>query len=378
MFHHRPRRIAFVSLMALAVAVCLAAGTSGAQATSPTQKTVQQKTRSAKPTIRWDEPQQIVAEHASWPRLLVDGEVGSKQRADLLFYTSFVPDQPAIIHVLRSTDQQSSWQELSQIPSPEGLITEQAFPLRVDDESIIIATRSRTTDNTSFSLPVFRSTDDGVSWTRIGTMDENPDAGGVFNRGVWEPFLMQMDNGCIIGQYASELHADDEPSFSQTISQRISCDGGVTWGDESFVASSPGDARPGMPGLARLDDGRWMAVFEACVTDDCNVHYKISRDGRTWAPGLGTQIPHQNAGPYLAALQDGSLLVTSACTNEVSISTDSGTTWRVNPTKPVDIACSSPDSYPYTWPALYQTGRHRVTSLVNLSGGEIVLRHGEI
>lgn len=328
--------------------------------------------------ITWGAAQTVRERDGSWPRLLVGQGKGAK-REDLLFYTTFVPGQPATITVTASTDHGKSGTVVSTIPSPKGTIQEQAYPLRLADGTILIATRYRTQDLTSYALPVFASHDQGRTWTRISSIDDNPDAKGQGNRGLWEPFLAALPNGCVAGMYASELHADPPagggPTYSQTLSERLSCDGGVTWGAEHYVAASPGDARPGMPGLARMADGRFIATFEACVRDDCNAHYKISRDGVRWFPGLGTQIPDQNAGPFVTALSDGRLAVTSACTNELSLSEDLGATWHTNATRPFDLTCADGD-YPYTWPALYQVGPREVVDLVNTGPGTIQIRYG--
>ena len=384
----RRRALLAAAAAVLAAGACLVAGglgpaqAAGSPAAAPTTTSA---ARSAQPTppalarpITWGRTQTVIDRYGSWPRLLV-GAGDAEDRRDLLFYTTFVPDQPPTITVTETTDRGATGRVVSTIPSPEGTIQEQAYPLRLADGTILIATRYRTTDLTDFSLPVLASHDHGRTWERISSIDDNPDAAGRGDRGLWEPFLATLPDGCVAGMYANEKHADPPagggPTYSQTLSERVSCDGGKTWGDEHYVAASPGDARPGMPGLARMADGRFIATFEACVRDDCNAHHKVSRDGVTWFPGLGTQIPDQNAGPFVAALSDGRLAVTSACTNEVSLSADLGATWHTNPTRPFDVTCADGD-YPYTWPALYQTGPREVVDLVNTGPGAIQVRYG--
>ncbi len=374
----RGRVVVAVAAAALAAMVPGQVGGSARAAAAPGQAAAVRSAADTGPTITWDTTRTVLARNGSWPRVLIGTGTGATRR-DLLFYTTFEPGQPATITVSESTDRGRTGRVISRIPSPAGTVQEQAFPLRLADGTILIATRYRTTSLSSYALPVFASHDGGVSWTRISSIDANPAAGGRGDRGLWEPFLALLPNGCVAGLYADELHADATaaggPTYSQTVSERVSCDGGRTWGSEHFVAASPGDARPGMPGLARLADGRWIATFEACVRDDCNAHYKISRDGVTWFPGLGTQIPDQNAGPYVTVLSDGRVAVTSACTNELSLSSDAGSTWTVNPTRPFDLTCAD-GTYPYTWPALYQAGPHEIVDAVNTGAGAIQLRYG--
>jgi len=381
----RRSRVGTVLVLAAAAVVSVGAAVGGgvAQAAAP-DSGVRAGTGtavdavSAGPVISWDRSRTVLARTGSWPRLLL-GAGAAAGRRDLLFYTTFNPGEPATVTVVESTDLGRSGRVISTIPSPAGTIQEQAFPLRLADGTILIATRYRTTALTAYSLPVFASHDGGRSWTRVGSIDDNPHAAGRGDRGLWEPFLAALPNGCVAGMYANELHADAPPAggptYSQTVSERVSCDGGRTWGTEHLVAASPGDARPGMPGLARLADGRFIATFEACVRDDCNAHYKISRDEVTWFPGLGTQIPDQNVGPYVTALSDGRVAVTSACTNEVSVSADNASTWHTQPTRPFNLTCAD-GAYPYTWPALYQIGRREVADVVNVGPGTLQIRYG--
>lgn len=374
----RRRTVAVLAAAVLAASSALVGGLGRADAAGAIHRSAAHQASSPPGSITWDTTRTVLARNGSWPRVLL-GTGPAAGRRDLLFYTTFNPGQPATITVSESTDLGKTGRVISTIPSPAGTIQEQAYPLRLADGTILIATRYRTTSLSAYALPVFASHDGGRTWTRISSIDANLAAGGRGDRGLWEPFLALLPDGCVAGLYADELHADPPagggPTYSQTVSERVSCDGGHTWGTEHYVAASPGDARPGMPGLARLADGRWIATFEACVRDDCNAHYKISRDGVTWFPGLGTQIPNQNAGPYVTVLSDGRVAVTSACTNELSLSSDAGSTWQVNPTRPFDITCADGD-YPYTWPALYQAGPREVVDVANTGPGAIQIRYG--
>lgn len=181
-----------------------------------------------------------------------------------------------------------------------------------------------------------------------------------------------LPDGRVAGFYANEKHADDTLCYSQIISERVSSDGGETWGPEIYAAAQPGvrtpqgvcaSARPGMPGFARLANGQYILVFEVCGTppdgDNCNIHYKISNDGTTWSNDLGTNIPDQVGGPYVCVLPTGRILVTSN-TNQISISDDNGGSWHLND-PPAWIA--GPDDP--TWPAIYQTETREVGVVMN-------------
>lgn len=208
------------------------------------------------------------------------------------------------------------------------------------------------------------------------SLSEELVGGGTIDRGLWEPYLELLPDGRVTAFYANEKHASDPPYYSQTISQRVSEDGGKTWGEEILAAARQGTARPGMPGVAQFGDGRFILVFEVCATANCLVFSKISDDGVTWSDDLGAPIPEQRAGPYVAALESGQLLATSACTNNISISDDGGQSWALNDTRAWDVECAEGEQNPpFTWPAIYQLPDDRIVVAANV-GGKVQLRFG--
>jgi hypothetical protein len=161
---------------------------------------------------------------------------------------------------------------------------------------------------------------------------------------------------------------DAEP-YSQVCSERVSRDGGTTWGPEIIVASQPGGGalRPGMPVVTRLSDGRYFEVSEIVGIGNADVYGKLSPDGMRWPGGLGTPIPAQHAGPWVTALADGCLLATS-CSNQISVSEDNGATWRL----------TAPPAYDYgqtfSFPAIYEIAPGQI-AVMNTHRG-VTLRFG--
>jgi len=98
-----------------------------------------------------------------------------------------------------------------------------------------------------------------------------------------------------------------------------------------------------------MKDGRYVEVSEVVGIDNAAVYAKFSPDGVHWSGGLGDRIPLQHAGPWVASLSNGRLLVTS-CSNEISYSDDLGRTWRHETTPPWDLG------FTFSFPAIYQTG----------------------
>lgn len=184
---------------------------------------------------------------------------------------------------------------------------------------------------------MYKSTDGGKTWAFWSTIDEmngSPGSLGNPDKGLYEPHFCRLDDGRIAVMYANEKHVIEPPYYSQIISQKISDDGGRTWGDEIWVAWDPASPhlRPGMPVWRRLRDGRYLVVFEVvhlvmykCVS--AQIHYKISRDGIHWEAGNGLPVPEQWGGPYFEELEDGTWLVTSN-SGKITVSRDQGATWQ--------------------------------------------------
>lgn len=158
-----------------------------------------------------------------WGRMLP----WDKEGDNLITYTT----DTAIIKVARSNPTTQTWTEIASIPSPPDHIQEQSQMVQLQDGTILMAMRNRQKpdpNNPWFGLPIWKSTDGGHSWSYVSQLDTNPNGG--YARGLWEPFLYVLPNGDVAGFYANEKHADDNPSYSQIISERISSDGEQTWG----------------------------------------------------------------------------------------------------------------------------------------------------
>jgi hypothetical protein len=322
-----------------------------------------------------------------WGRILAaDGEgdnlITYTERPGLGTCIAFHP----IIKVAKSNDM-ATWTEIASIPSPTWHFQEQSQMVELPDGTILMTMRnvqidSNIIDNncppTGFDLPIMKSTDGGYTWNYVSDLDSNPNGHGIvtwapYSTGLWEPFLYVLPDGRIAGFYANEKHADDNPSYSQTISERISSDGGHTWGPEIYAAAQPGPAiggaRPGMPGFARMANGQYILVFEVCGIDPnpdiCNIHYKISNDGIMWSNDLGTLIPDQVSAPFVCVLSTGRILVTSSNTNQISISDDNAApnSWYLNDPP----AWNDPNARD-TCPSIYQTQSNEVGVVVNLDG----------
>lgn len=275
-------------------------------------------------------------------------------------------------HILQlrvSADNARTWTAVSQVVEP-GRKMDNGEVIQLPNGAILLSGRS-VVDNQSFHLPVYRSDDNGAHWTLLSMIDSNDIVvrGNHPSQGLWEPHFFLLSEGRVAVTYANEKHSIGSPSYSQVCSERVSADNGGAWGAEIIMVSGPGGGslRPGMPVVTRMKNGQYMEVSEVVGLDNAAVHYKVSPDGLNWPEGIGAPIPLQHAGPFVASLSDGRVIVTS-CSNEISYSDDYGGAWRHDPSPPWEIG------FKFSWPAIYQTGPEEVAFMNTYKGVNIRFR----
>ena len=141
---------------------------------------------------------------------------------------------------------------------------------------------------------------------------------------VWEPFFVYHE-GNLICYYSDET----DPAHNQKLVYKITTDGGKTWGDAADVVSmSDSNARPGMPIVTQLENGKWMLVYETVnMTNPIKTGIKIADDPYNWNPtDAGTMLPGINGtyggSPYVYTLQDGRVVVGTGSLSEVFVNTE--------------------------------------------------------
>jgi len=175
-------------------------------------------------------------------------------------------------------------------------------------------------------------------------------SGGGLEDGVWEPFLLQLDDGRLVCYYSD----DSDPEHSQKIVYKVSEDA-ESWGETvDVVATEIFEERPGMPVVTRLGDGRYFMVYEVVDKNGVSgnpVYARYSSDGLDWgAPDyIGEEIINYNgkkalgSAPYCAWTQaggeNGTLVVSgtfmrmgeSATGTDLFMSNDNGESWVAVP-----------------------------------------------
>jgi hypothetical protein len=268
----------------------------------------------------------------------------------------------SFLRVFRSLDACRTWTRLSDV-AEAGRTLDNGELVALPDGTVLLTMRSLI-GGSSYHLPVYASTNRGVTWTLRSNID-SIEGNGV--PGLWEPDYWLLDDGRLVVTYSNETH----PGFSQMISERVSTDHGASWGPEIWAVAEAGggNLRPGMPQMARMANGQYILVYEVVNSGNADVHYKLSDDGVNWPADLGTKIPCQHCGPFVMSLPNGLLLV-SSCENQISFSEDFGATWEKAdpPAWPVGFA--------WTWPALYLTQTNEVGAMAVTNG--VSLRFGAL
>ena len=289
------------------------------------------------------------------------------------------------LEIAKSTDNGQTWKRISLISDP-GRDLDNAELTLLKDGSIVLACRSVRWQE-SYRLPVYKSKNNGVSWTKISTIDANegkPGELGHPDKGVYEPHILQMDNGDLSVMYANEKHITDPERLPQVISQKTSTDMGKSWGEEKMIVYDKmyNLSRPGMPVWSKMKNGEFILVYEICGTEGCAVYYKNSPDGFQWPSGFGKLLwGFQNGGPFLLSLSDGRLVVTSN-TGYISISPDYGKNWNNTAVPWKQKVLYSVDWTQNIWSSLYQFGPKEIAivSSIKRDGGghNIQLRFGTV
>jgi hypothetical protein len=262
---------------------------------------------------------------------------------------------PTGLRIKRSSDSMRTWEWMAELRE-NGRDLDNANLYQRADGAVLLAMRS-VVDQRSYRINVYQSDDSGNSWQFLSTVAANENSPAVPG-GVWEPFLFTTADGRVACLYANEMHSASRPSYSQIISERISGDGGATWGDEIFAVAEPGSSRPGEPNLTKLGTG-FLLFYEVCGSEPCVGHTSFSADGVSWPGTIGPPIPGTYQDAQGLATDTGPIFAVS---NEriVLMSVDSGESWNDTGTQPFAFG---------VWPALYQTEPGEI-ALVMTGGGD--------
>jgi hypothetical protein len=300
---------------------------------------------SAQP-ITWTQQAVVLeSDFSSWARM-VQLPDGSWLAAYMITTT------PNRIRIKRSFDAMRTWKFMTEIGEDGRDLDNPTLAIRADG-TVLIALRSVITGQ-SYWIETYTSADNGATFQYQSQVEWDHHLGGVY-----EPYLYVLPNGTVLCFYTSEVHRFDNPPYSQILGEKVSTDGGFTWGPEIFAISQPGAARPGEANIVPLPGSVLALFYEMCGSENCLGHVSYSTDGVTW-PGIGPVVPFTFQDVQAVGLKNG-LIVATSNLKDVIISFDYGDTWIDTPQHPFVYG---------DWPGIYQTGPNEVALVLTGAGDQ--------
>lgn len=259
---------------------------------------------------------------ASYPRLIRVVNDGSAADTLLATFAKRFQGAPTNLPIYRSTNGGQSWAQISTITSNTAgwdleapvlyEVPHTAGGLNAGD-ILAAGTAWQVGNYTAQKVEVFRSTDDGASWTFLSNCTTTSGQPNGWGHGIWEPWFFQAANGTL-ACYISDERPANTATNNQIIGHYTSTNGGVSWSagitqDVAFPADNL--ARPGMQTIVGLPNGTYLMSYEMCrdatnADHACAVYIKSSPDGLNWGtpsdPGTlvqtsdGRQLLHT---PYI-------------------------------------------------------------------------------
>lgn len=287
----------------------------------------------------------LESDFSTWARM-----VQLRDGSWLAAYT--VTDSPQRIRLKRSFDSMRTWQFVSEVSEQGRILDNPSLALRPDG-TVLLGIRSEITGQ-SYWIETYTSQDNGNTFRYQSQVDWDHHQGGVY-----EPYLYVLPDGSIACFYTSEVHKFETPAYSQILSEKVSTDGGETWGPEIWAISQPGEARPGEANIVPLPGGVLALFYEICGTENCIGHVSYSTDGVNW-PGIGPAILNTFQDVQAVGLKNGLIFATSN-SKDIIVSTDFLNSW-------IDTR-----QHPFVygvWPALYQTGPNEIALVLTGAGDQ--------
>lgn len=202
-------------------------------------------------------------------------------------------------------------------------------------------------DLSTSSLDIYVSTDACHSWTYTSTVATGG-ANYVGDNPVWEPFFL-YDDGEHEGSendHAPRLVCFYSDETDAEHSQKLVCrytEDGNSWSDViDVVVFEEVGQRPGMPVAAKMENGKYIMVYEGYGIVDLPNNYKFSSTdcALDWdADEVGLTFGYGGS-PYVEVLDDGTIVASSAGNSNLYVNTSADGNGRW-----IQVASPVPNSY---------------------------------
>ncbi|WP_329600078.1 RICIN domain-containing protein [Streptomyces pseudovenezuelae] len=221
---------------------------------------------------------------ALYPRAMRMQHNGSANGTILATFEQYTTGTP-VLPIYRSTDNGNSWSKISEVAD-----TQNGWGMRWEPElfelpaavggfpagTILAAGASVPADRSAIKIDVYASTDRGQTWTFASNIATG---GAAFDTNGNTPVwepFFLYANGKLIVYYSDQR----DPDHGQKVVHQVTTDL-HTWGPVvDDVAMPTYSQRPGMPTVAKLPNGKYVLSYEYGGAPEGNfsVYYKISSD----------------------------------------------------------------------------------------------------
>jgi hypothetical protein len=251
---------------------------------------------------------------ADYTRVITLRHNGTANGTMLATFEDNITATTAVFPIYKSTNNGATWSHVTDVTDTHyGFGNRQEPSLyelpqavgTLPEGTVLLAGNIEPQNQSSTALVLYDSTNAGSTWSYRSTIDTGGPA--VYDpsttsttTAIWEPELIVDSTGRLVAFFSDEREktftgggAPQPTSILQAIGERISTDGGATWGAESNVVAIPNDNdRPGMFSVAKLPNGSFFAVYEVVGLTNVPIYSRTSTDGDSWgtASNLGTEV----------------------------------------------------------------------------------------
>jgi hypothetical protein len=215
------------------------------------------------------------------------------------------------IALARSTNNGTSWTPLGTVAtrSSSSSDVDNAYVLQLPSGRLLVAYRNHDKNPSTGAYSFYRITisysdNNEATWTYLS--DPASDPAGP--NGNWEPFLRNTLDGSLQLYYSRENSQSDQDNLMRT-----SHDGGKTWSTSQVISGNSLTSRDGMVGVATVSGSRLIAVFESTENGRFSINSVTSSDdGKTWGDRKRVYTPTgngNNAGAPQVIKVSGTLVV---------------------------------------------------------------------